>query len=106
MGASACESQCTCSLNACADEISTCLDDATCAKAQGCALACACGDNACALQCAVKTPSTKALPVAQCINSKCTGLSASEAAPAVDCTTSACESQCTCSLSACADEIA
>merc|ERR1711957_43033 len=101
---SACESECTCSLSACADEIATCLDDATCAQAQGCALGCSCGDSACSLQCAVKTPSTKALPVAQCINSKCASLSAPKAA--VDCTKSACESECTCSLSACADEIA
>merc|ERR1711862_1004663 len=69
--ASACPSQCECSLDKCADSINTCLADATCAKGQACALACPCSDTACSLKCAAATPSPKALPVATCINSNC-----------------------------------
>jgi len=36
-----------------------------------CALACPCSDNACMLKCAAQSPSLKALPVAQCVNSNC-----------------------------------
>merc|ERR1712085_92832 len=66
-----CESQCTCSLDKCADEIASCLSETSCAKSQDCALACPCSDNACILKCAASHPSLKALPVAKCINSNC-----------------------------------
>merc|ERR1712232_957942 len=58
-----CQSQCECSLDKCATEIDACLADATCAKSQDCAFACACSDNACLLKCAALSPSLKALPV-------------------------------------------
>merc|ERR1712151_812465 len=59
-----CQSQCECSLDKCASQISACLADAKCAAAQSCALACPCSDNACMLKCAASNPSAKALPVA------------------------------------------
>merc|ERR1712176_409529 len=43
----------------------------------------------------------KALPVATCINSNCAGTSLT----AVDCTKSACPSQCECTLDKCADSV-
>merc|ERR550537_433238 len=88
-------------MDKCADSINTCLADATCAKGQACALGCACSDTACNLKCAAATPSPKALPVATCINSNCAGLKSE----GVDCSKSACPSQCECSLDKCADSI-
>jgi hypothetical protein len=67
----ACPSQCECSLTQCADSINSCLADATCAAAQGCASACACNDQQCSLNCASSSGSPLALPVATCINSNC-----------------------------------
>merc|ERR1712166_1009988 len=64
---SACPSQCSCSLDKCADKISSCLADANCAKSQDCALSCPCSDNACMLKCVASAPSAKALPVALCV---------------------------------------
>jgi len=66
-----CQDQCTCSLEQCASEIDACLAQSACAKSQDCALACPCSDNACMLKCAAASPSIKALPVANCVNSKC-----------------------------------
>merc|ERR1712048_1280071 len=66
-----CQEECECSLKSCADPINACLADATCAKGQSCALGCACGDTACSLNCATQAGSPLALPVATCINSKC-----------------------------------
>merc|ERR1712048_711132 len=66
-----CESQCTCSLDKCAAQIDACLAVDNCASAQTCALACPCSDNACMLKCAAASPSTKALPVASCVNNNC-----------------------------------
>merc|ERR1712187_257833 len=98
----ACQTACTCSLDKCADSINACLADATCAKGQSCAEACACGDTACSLNCATQAGSPLALPVATCINSKCASV---EAAPAVDGSKAACQDACTCSLDKCADSI-
>merc|ERR1712127_282796 len=81
---SACPAECTCSLDKCADSVNACLADATCAKGQTCALACPCGDASCSLTCASQAGSPLALPVAQCVNSKCVSMEA-----AVDCSTSA-----------------
>merc|ERR1712228_598758 len=67
----ACQSQCECSLKSCSDPINACLADATCATGQACAQACACSDTACMLNCATQAGSPLALPVATCINSKC-----------------------------------
>merc|ERR1711907_119735 len=67
----ACPDQCTCSLDKCGSEIDTCLADDTCAKGQACAMACPCSDTACSLKCAAANPSTKALPVANCLNNNC-----------------------------------
>merc|ERR1712050_169529 len=89
-----CQSACTCSLQQCGSQIDACLADAACAKGQACALGCACGDTQCSLNCATQAGSPLALPVATCINSKCS----SEAAPAVDCTKATCQSECECSL--------
>merc|ERR1712048_86298 len=60
-----------CSVKACADPINACLANATCSKGQQCALGCTCGDTACSLNCATQAGSPLALPVATCINSKC-----------------------------------
>merc|ERR1712154_473770 len=70
-----CQSQCECSLDKCASQISACLADTKCAASQDCALACPCSDNACMLKCAAANPSAKALPVATCVNSKCGSVS-------------------------------
>merc|ERR1712014_458118 len=103
-----CQKDCECAKKNCADSVNACLADATCAKGQSCAFACACGDTACALKCAAANPSPKALPVAQCITKNC----ASEDVSAirgftggVDCSKSACEKECKCSLEKCADSI-
>merc|ERR1712048_154595 len=69
-----CQSECECSLKQCTDPINACLADATCAKGQDCALSCACGDTACSLNCATQAGSPLALPVATCINSKCSSV--------------------------------
>merc|ERR1711941_121565 len=66
-----CQEQRTCSLDKCASEIDACLAVPNCAASQDCALACACSDNACMLKCAAASPSVKALPVANCVNSQC-----------------------------------
>merc|ERR1712157_94055 len=92
-----CQSQCECSLTACADPINACLADATCAKGQSCALGCACGDTACSLNCATQAGSPLALPVATCINPKCSSVEAAS----IDCSTPTCQSACTCSLQQC-----
>merc|ERR1712019_142410 len=97
-----CQSECECSLKECADPINACLADATCAKGQSCALACACGDTACGLNCATQAGPPLALPVATCINSKCSSV---EETASVDCTKATCQSECECSLTQCADPI-
>merc|ERR1719350_257492 len=79
---SACPKDCECALNKCGSQIDACLADATCAKGQDCALACACGDKVCQLKCAAQNPSAKALPVATCITKNC---ASSLKADAVDC---------------------
>merc|ERR1712019_217995 len=96
-----CQEECECSLKSCADPINACLADATCAKGQSCALGCACGDTACSLNCATQAGSPLALPVATCINSKCSSLEST----AIDCSTAACPEECECSLKQCADPI-
>merc|ERR1711982_46543 len=68
---SACPSACACANDKCGDVIDACLADSACAAGQTCAFACACGDTACTLKCAAANPSSKALPVANCINSQC-----------------------------------
>merc|ERR1712232_678508 len=73
-----CQDACTCSLEKCASEIDACMSDTTCASAQTCALSCACGDTACTLKCAASSPSIKALPAAECINSNCNAGAAEE----------------------------
>lgn len=70
----ACPDQCECTLDKCADAVNNCLADATCAAAQSCAFACACGDSACGLKCAAASPSTLALPVYNCIKQNCDGV--------------------------------
>merc|ERR1711979_96254 len=70
----ACQTECKCALDKCADSINACLADETCAKGQTCAEACACGDTACSLNCATQAGSPLALPVATCINSKCSSV--------------------------------
>merc|ERR1719458_710486 len=77
-----CTADCECSNVKCATELDTCLSDATCAKAQDCALACPCDDNACILKCAAANPSVKALPAGKCIISNC---GSGQQLDAVDC---------------------
>merc|ERR1711976_781876 len=89
-----CESACTCSLQQCGSQIDACLADAACAKGQACALGCACGDTSCSLNCATQAGSPLALPVAECINSKCSSVEET----AVDCSKATCQSECECSL--------
>merc|ERR1712048_1523234 len=96
-----CQEECECSLKQCADPINACLADATCAKGQTCALGCACGDTACSLNCATQAGSPLALPVATCINSKCSSVEET----AVDCSKATCQEECECSLKSCADPI-
>merc|ERR1712048_1284719 len=93
-----------CSVKACADPINACLANATCSKGQQCALGCACGDTACSLNCATQAGSPLALPVATCVNSKCSS-SDDAVLEAVDCTKATCQSECECSLKECADPI-
>merc|ERR1711935_1152905 len=59
--------------------------------------------NACSLKCAVANASPKALPVAACITSQCAAVEAT--ADAIDCTKSACPSQCKCTLDKCASQV-
>merc|ERR1712072_1185691 len=49
----ACPAVCDCAFSSCSSQVSACLGDSTCAAAQDCVLACACGDVACAAGCAV-----------------------------------------------------
>merc|ERR1711937_1108252 len=66
-----CPSRCACANDKCSSEIDACLADATCAKGQACAKACACGDTACSLKCVAANPSAKAAPVGKCIQDNC-----------------------------------
>jgi len=101
---SACPETCTCSSTACSDSIATCLNDAECSTVQSCALSCGCGDDDCLLQCAAKTTSPFALPVAECIKSKCP-LSSLLKASHVDCGAAACKDVCECSNEKCDAEV-
>merc|ERR1712127_1107053 len=65
--------------------------------------ACACGDTSCSLTCAATSPSALALPVASCVNSNCQSLEAKD--EAIDSSTFACPSACTCSLDKCSSQI-
>jgi len=97
-----CPDQCQCGLDKCRDVINTCLADDACAASQDCAFGCACSDTACALKCAASSPSTKALPVATCLNSNCAS-TLKEAA--VDCSKATCPENCQCGLDKCTDVI-
>merc|ERR1712093_833632 len=97
----ACQKECECTLTKCKSQVDACLADATCAKAQGCALGCACGDKACSLKCAAANPSPKALPVALCINANCASDATVSTPEDIDCTKAACQKECECTLTKC-----
>merc|ERR1739844_871555 len=71
----ACPSKCQCAEQKCSQQITDCLNDASCAAGQECIEKCACGDTACLLGCAKSIKSPKALPVALCVESQCGGVS-------------------------------
>merc|ERR1711971_811916 len=103
---SACPEMCMCSSEACSDSIGTCLDDGDCASVQDCAMTCGCGDDACLLQCAAKTTSPFAVPVAECIKSKCPVPSLLKASVSdAECGAAACKEACECSNEQCHDEV-
>ena len=56
-----CPPTCQCAESECASQLADGLADVTCAQLQGCVAFCACGDKTCLADCAVKTPSSKAL---------------------------------------------
>merc|ERR1711977_499112 len=67
----ACPSKCKCAEKKCTKQITDCLSDASCAAGQTCIDKCACGDKACLLGCAKGIKSSKALPLAMCLETKC-----------------------------------
>jgi hypothetical protein len=67
----ACPSKCQCAEQECTSQITDCLNDSACAAGQACIDKCACGDKSCLLTCAKSIKSTKALPLAMCLESKC-----------------------------------
>merc|ERR1719265_450246 len=68
----ACPSICGCANDKCASAVDACLADSSCASAQSCVLACACGDTACAAACAASAGSA-ATAVLGCLTSSCGG---------------------------------
>jgi hypothetical protein len=68
----ACPAVCDCAFSSCSSQVSACLGDSTCAAAQDCVLACACGDVACAAGCAAGAGSL-ATDVLGCVTSSCSG---------------------------------
>jgi len=103
---SACPDTCTCSKTACLQPIDACLGDAECSKLKSCPMECPCGDEACLLNCAGKTSSPLAVPVAQCIQTQChTGTLLKATIEDVDCSASSCQEACQCSVDKCGDEI-
>merc|ERR1712151_846815 len=79
----ACPKVCGCTESKCASQVSACLADETCARLQGCAKACKCGDHACTLGCAMKHPTIKVMPLFQCTKSKCWSKADMPAQPSV-----------------------
>lgn len=68
----ACPSICECANSQCSSAVDACLADSACAAAQGCVLACSCGDTACAAACAAGAGSA-ATDVLGCLTSSCGG---------------------------------
>jgi hypothetical protein len=66
----ACPAVCDCAFSSCSSQVSACLGDSTCASAQDCVLACACGDTACAAACAAGAGSL-ASDVLTCVVGSC-----------------------------------
>jgi len=100
-----CSETCECSLKECPDQISDCLGDAECAKVQGCAFACPCGDEACALECAKMSSSAFALPAFECVQQKCVRDFRDISVRSVDCDAAACKEACECSVDKCAASV-
>merc|ERR1712072_753805 len=59
----ACPSKCQCAEQRCANEVTSCMGDASCAAGQSCVDKCACGDTACVMSCGRSVKSPKALPL-------------------------------------------
>merc|ERR1711907_248764 len=68
----ACSAICECAYASCSSQVSACLADSSCAAAQSCVLACACGDTACAAACTAGTGSL-GTDVLTCLTSSCGG---------------------------------
>merc|ERR1712182_133487 len=84
-----CPSVCACAESSCSSQVSACLADSTCASAQDCVLACACGDTACAAACAAGAGSL-AQDVLTCVVGSCGG----DANEQGDCDGAACPAIC------------
>jgi len=69
----ACPAKCACGTKNCADQISSCLADTSCAAGETCAMACPCGSMSCLAGCAAKHPSAKGFAVLSCVSSECPG---------------------------------
>ena len=86
-----CPATCTCAESRCSDEVSACLADQACRKGQGGVDACPCGASNCLAGCALKDPSTSALPVLKCVMDNCgSEESVAVAQATLDCTCEAC----------------
>jgi len=102
---SACPETCSCTTTRCLEPMNKCLDDADCAKLRDCPMQCGCGDQACLLECAGRTSSPLATPLAECIQSQCHSNLLKTSARDVDCSASKCEDACQCSVDKCGDSI-
>merc|ERR1712054_278792 len=70
---SACPSGCQCAQQKCGGQINDCLKDSSCAAGKSCIDRCGCGDHGCIASCVKSIKSPKALPLAQCLGSNCSG---------------------------------
>merc|ERR1711971_1236249 len=103
---STCKEACECTNEHCDVEVQKCLGDAECAKVQDCAMKCGCGDDDCLLECAGKTSSPLALPVAECIKGKCSSASLLRTSNSqVDCGAATCKEACECTNEHCDAEV-
>jgi len=103
---STCKEACECTNEHCDVEVQKCLGDAECAKVQDCAMKCGCGDDDCLLECAGKTSSPLALPVAECIKGKCSSASLLRTSTSqVDCGAATCKEACECTNEHCDAEV-
>jgi len=69
----ACEDACHCGKTKCLGVGMACLFDPKCSAFQDCSFKCPCGDKECAISCAneLSAATSKAMPLAECITTKC-----------------------------------